>query len=232
MSAAPVLIGTVAAVGVLHTLVPDHWAPIAVIARQRGWSRLRTMRAAAIAGIGHVGSTLVLGIVLWVLGASVAAHYGHVVNVVAAIALIAFGLWFAIGGWRELHGAGHHHTHGPGDDHGHPHDHGREHPVAGDVPDAAGRAEASQRTTLLLILGSSPMVEGLPAFLAASSFGVAVLATMAITFAAATIITYVAVTAAAMRGLERVSLGRFEQYGEVLSGLVVAAVGVFAFATA
>jgi len=229
--AAPVLIGTVAAVGVLHTLVPDHWAPIAVIARQRGWSRLRTMRAAAIAGIGHVGSTLALGIVLWALGASVAAHYGHVVNVVAAVALIAFGLWFAIGGRRELRRGGHHHRHGTGDDHVHSYGNGRELPVAGE-PGAPGRGEASLRTTLLLILGSSPMVEGLPAFLAASSFGVAVLATMAVAFSAATIITYVAVTAAALRGLEHASLGRFEQYGEVLSGLVVAAVGVFAFVTA
>ena len=213
MAAAPVLIGTVAAVGVLHTLVPDHWAPIAVIARQRGWSRLRTMRAAAIAGTGHVGSTLLLGIVLWALGATVAARYGHAVNVVAAIALIAFGLWFAIAGWREVRHAG-------------------EHPVAAASDVANARGEASQRTTLLLILGSSPMLEGLPAFLAASSFGAVVLAAMALTFAAATIVTYVVVTAAAMRGLERVSLGRFERYGEVLSGLVVAAVGVFAFATA
>jgi hypothetical protein len=36
------LIGAVAAVGVLHTIVPDHWLPIALIARQRG-----VVRAAA-----------------------------------------------------------------------------------------------------------------------------------------------------------------------------------------
>jgi hypothetical protein len=33
-----VLVGAVAAVGVLHTIVPDHWVPITLIARQRGWS--------------------------------------------------------------------------------------------------------------------------------------------------------------------------------------------------
>lgn len=214
MTAAPILVGTVAAVGVLHTLVPDHWAPIVVIARQRAWSRLRTMRAAALAGFGHVSSTLLLGIVLWVLGATVATHYGHVVNVVAALALIAFGLWIAVAGWRDLHPAG--------DRHDHAHGHDR----------AGSRVEASQRTTLLLILGSSPMVEGLPAFLAASTYGFAVLATMAAVFGAATILTYVVVTGAAMRGLERVSLGPLERYGEVLSGLVVAGVGIFAFATA
>jgi hypothetical protein len=33
-----ILIITVAAVGVLHTIVPDHWAPIVVLGRQQGWS--------------------------------------------------------------------------------------------------------------------------------------------------------------------------------------------------
>ena len=213
MTAAPLLVATVAAVGVLHTLVPDHWAPIAVIARQRRWSTIETIRAAAIAGTGHVTSTLVLGGVLWALGAVVASRYGHVVNIVAAIALIAFGGWIAVAGLRELR------AHDAAHEHHHPHDHG---------PQAA----ASQRTTLLLILGSSPMIEGLPAFLAASTYGAALLVTMAIVFALATIVTYVAVTAAALRGLERISLGPLERYGEVLSGVVVAAVGVYALVTA
>ena len=41
------LIGAVAAVGVLHTIVPDHWVPITLtlIARQRGWSKAETARA-------------------------------------------------------------------------------------------------------------------------------------------------------------------------------------------
>lgn len=220
MTAAPLLVGTVAAVGVLHTLVPDHWAPIVVIARQRRWSNARTIRAAAIAGLGHVTSTLLLGIVLWIVGATVAARYGHVVNVVAAVALIGFGLWIALAGWRELRGSAGHHHH-DAHDHERPHEH-----------ESETAASSAQRTSLLLILGSSPMVEGLPAFLAASRYGFEVLATMAVVFGAATIGTYVAVTSVATRGLERISLGPLERYGEVLSGLVVAAVGVFAFATA
>jgi len=76
------------------------------------------------------------------------------------------------------------------------------------------------------------MIEGLPAFLAASSYGIALLGLMALVFAAATIVTYVGVTGAATRGLERVTLGPLERYGEVLSGLVVAAVGLYALATA
>jgi hypothetical protein len=36
---AALLVGAVLAVGILHTIVPDHWVPVTLIARQRGWSR-------------------------------------------------------------------------------------------------------------------------------------------------------------------------------------------------
>jgi hypothetical protein len=62
------LIGTVAVVGVLHTVVPDHWVPITLIARQRGWSMAETARASLIAGTGHVVSTLVIALVVWIAG--------------------------------------------------------------------------------------------------------------------------------------------------------------------
>lgn len=42
-----------AVIGVLHTIVPDHWGSITLIARQRGWSM--TARAALQAGIGPYG---------------------------------------------------------------------------------------------------------------------------------------------------------------------------------
>jgi putative Mn2+ efflux pump MntP len=198
-----VLVATVAAVGVLHTIVPDHWGPIVVVARARGWTLAQTARAAALAGLGHVTSTLVLGAVIWLAGAALATRYAHVVSIVSALALIGFGLWIAYGGWQEARGHGHeHHAH-----------------------------EEHQRTALLLILGSSPMIEGLPAFFSASTLGVGLLGVMSIVFAAATIVTYVALSVAGARSLQRSSLGRFEQYGELLSGLVVALVGVYALVT-
>ncbi|HEV2642601.1 MAG TPA: hypothetical protein VGT98_07840 [Candidatus Elarobacter sp.] len=242
----PLLITTVAAVGVLHTLVPDHWAPIVVLGRQQGWSVSRTARAAAIAGFGHVTTTLLLGIVLWVVGASLAVRYAHLVSVTAAVALIGFGLWIAYSGWRELrehdghaHGPelahAHDHRHEDGVRHVHWHEHGAEDWHA----DADGAAAlhvhehaVAGRTALLLILGSSPMVEGIPAFFAASTYGIPLLATMAAVFAIATMTTYVSVSVAGIAGLQRISLGPLERYGEVASGAFVGLVGIYALITA
>ncbi len=280
------LLLSVVGVGVLHTVVPDHWLPIAVLARQRGWTRLETARASAVAGTGHVLTTLLLGVVVWIVGATAAARYGTVVDAAASLALIGFGLWIAWGAWRESRPASdqHHDHHGPdGHHHGshghsHVHSHGHAHnhahePWARDAlyaplqaavaerhahwhrhgqgpahfhwhdhdaasahaigPDSAAAAPlhlhrhgTSGRTALLLVLGSSPMVEGIPAFFAAARYGAVYIAIMAALFAVSTILTYVALSVASASGLQRLRLGPIERYGEVLSGLLIAAVGL------
>jgi hypothetical protein len=301
------LIGAVAAVGVLHTMVPDHWVPITLIARQRGWSMAETARAALVAGTGHVVSTLIIAAVVWLAGVAVATRFGAIVDGAASLALVLFGGWIAVSAWRELQGArghdhahGHGHTHdvprqdgdgihghrletrfaGPEHSHGHSHDHGHHHAhgyaseAAGDplyAPLRAGAAELTRhvhvhrhrhgsahahwhdhlpetahlielvegepplhdhrhrmtaRTALVVILGSSPMVEGIPAFFAAAKYGAGLIAAMAIVFALSTIATYVLLCVYSAAGLQRVRLGAVERYGEVLSGAFIALVGI------
>ena len=376
------LVGAVAAIGVLHTMVPDHWVPISLIARQRGWSKGETARASLFAGVGHVLSTLLIAIAVWLGGVVVVARFGQVVDTASSIALMAFGVWIAVAAWRELRGFGrhghshvhhvtpiatsdihgpeqqtiatdlgelvlsiyetgvpprfrvtsldadavrvetlraggkrqvflfanhgtywesveeipephefdvavtlehggeahvfetrfaehdhvhvrhaHYHDHGPdpardplyaplrGDTtlltrHVHSHRHGRgvphthwhdhfpetAHPVATstktEAPLHQHRHKTSGRTALLLILGSSPMVEGIPAFFAAGKYGVGVIVVMSVVFAISTTATYVLLCVFSTTGLQRVRLGGFERYGEVLSGAFIALVGV------
>ena len=270
MSPQFLLVLAVAGVGVLHTIVPDHWLPIALIARQEGWTRRVTARAAFGAGVGHSLSTLALGVLVWLLGAA-AASLGQTVSGIASAALIGFGLWVAVTAFREArrptaddgpqhgHGAqGHPHTHGAhGHPHGHDHSHsepsrghrhshrhpdGRAHThyhthpssawhegegalaLAGPVHEHDHRT--APRRTLLLILGSSPMVEGIPAFFAAGRFGPAQLVLMAVVFTLATTATYVTLCVSSAAALERIDLGPLEGYGEVLSGAFIALVGL------
>lgn len=223
------LILAVVAVGVFHTIVPDHWVPISVLARTQRWSSAQTARAAALAGVGHTVSTLIIGACVWGAGVVFAQRFGHVVSLVSSAALVVFGLWIAIGAWRELHEGDHHHHH-EGEHHHHHHDHADEEHLA-EVFDAQGAARKTRaRTSLLLILGSSPMIEGIPAFLAASRYGVTLLATMSVLFALSTIATYVVLCVQGARALRRLSFGPLERYGEVISGAVIAIVGAaFAF---
>jgi len=279
------LFAAVAMVGVLHTMVPDHWAPIVAIARQRGWSRAETARAAIVAGMGHVSSTLAIAIAVWIAGAAAATRLGHLVDTVSSLALVGFGSWIAWSAWRDLqraaghahhdhphpythdhhhHGHGHshdhddsgyafaadalylplpagtagvtrhlhRHVHGGGAPHVHWHDHTPQtiHPLTAVIdeepPPHAHRHRTTGRTALLLILGSSPMVEGIPAFFAASRYGIAQLAAMATLSAISTIATYVALCVGSLMGVARLRLGSLERYGEVLSGAFIALVGI------
>ena len=325
------LIGAVFAVGVLHTIAPDHWVPITVIARQQSWTTRQTARAAFIAGVGHTVSTLAIALVVWIAGVAVARSFGRWVDTIASLALVAFGGWIAISAWRDIHGR-HRHSHGHGHarshDHERTHDHGHGTPqehdlherrivlsdgvvelsihetdarphfrLAGDAtieqaeaetlrPDGSrrifaltnrgafwesveeipephefgltvrirhgghehrlltafyehdhakpyahddpgvGARQRRSRTALLLILGSSPMLEGIPAFFAAGRYGPALIGVMSMVFAVSTIATYVVLCVGSTAGLRRLRLGPFERYGEVLSGTFIAAVGV------
>jgi hypothetical protein len=126
----------------------------------------------------------------------------------------------------------HAHRHGDGPAHTHLHDHlpDSEHAISPETDTAppmhVHRHRTSSRTALVLILGSSPMVEGIPAFFAAGKYGIGVIALMAVVFAVSTIATYVLLCVYSAAGLQRVSLGAFERYGEVLSGAFIALVGV------
>jgi hypothetical protein len=146
------LVVAVAAVGVLHTLVPDHWLPIAVMPRQLAWSRRRTACAALIAGLGHTVSTLAIGAVVWIAGVALAVRAGHFTSIASSVGLVGFGLWIAISSLREMRDGG-----------------------ADGVAGEPTVRQPKPQTALLLILGSSPMVEGIPAFFAAGRFGLACL---------------------------------------------------------
>src|ERR1700677_5256991 len=119
------LVGAVAVVGVLHTIVPDHWVPITLIARQRGWTKAETISAAIKAGTGHVLSTLLIALVVWFAGTVAATHFGHLVDLASSVALIAFGCWIAISSWLEMRSSGGHiHEHSENPNLNHSHNHG------------------------------------------------------------------------------------------------------------
>ncbi|HZV79667.1 MAG TPA: hypothetical protein VFF60_08625 [Candidatus Binatus sp.] len=197
------LLTAVAVIGILHTLVPDHWAPIAVVARQQGWTRRHTAWAAAGAGLGHTISTLLIGAIAWVAGIAAAVRYGHDINIISGLALIAFGAWIAISSLRQA----------------------RETDQQLETEAAEKAHTLATRTSIMLIVGSSPSVEALPTFFAAAPFGVYAVLLLALVFAATTIGTYVVTTLVSAAGLERLRISALERYGEVISGAFVATVG-------
>jgi nickel/cobalt exporter len=98
MSEIDVLVVSAATIGVIHTLLgPDHYLPFIVLSRARNWSWNRTLWITFISGIGHVGGSVILGLIGIAMGISlgkleaIEASRGSLVGWM----LIAFGVLYS-----------------------------------------------------------------------------------------------------------------------------------------
>ena len=96
---------TAVSVGFFHTLFgPDHYLPFVVMAKARKWSLIKTSCITFLCGVGHIGSSVLLGMIGVALGIAVTklefieSFRGNL----AAWALIAFGLVYLVWGLRRV----------------------------------------------------------------------------------------------------------------------------------
>ncbi len=99
-----VLILTAAGAGFVHTVLgPDHYLPFILIGKARNWNLNRVMLLTLVCGVGHILGSLALGLVGVSMGIGIEklefieSFRGNL----AAWALIAFGLVYAIWGLRK-----------------------------------------------------------------------------------------------------------------------------------
>src|SRR3954468_769496 len=98
----PVLL-TGCAVAFLHTVIPTHWLPFALVGHAQGWSRSKTLGVAAFAALGHTFTTLVLGALLTGMGLWIEHRFGRI-GVWIGVLLIAVGLFHLVRHFRLLRG--------------------------------------------------------------------------------------------------------------------------------
>lgn len=128
-----VLIVTALSIGFFHTLLgPDHYVPFIVMSKARKWSLLKTGLITAICGIGHVGSSILIGIIGLAIGAAITSltSIESIRGEVAAWLMIAFGLIYLIWGIRRAFKKKEHahlHKHPNGTVHAHKHTHEQDH---------------------------------------------------------------------------------------------------------
>lgn len=95
------LLGITFLVAATHTISPDHWFGFVMLGRAKKWGLGKTLAVASIAGIGHVGTSVILGLIgVWV-GATLAQSFASVVEAATGWALIVFGFVFAIYSWLK-----------------------------------------------------------------------------------------------------------------------------------
>ena len=124
---------TAISIGFIHTILgPDHYLPFILLSQAKNWSTKKTMLITFLCGIGHVLSSVVLGLV----GIAVGISVSKLVSIesfrgnIAAWLFISFGLVYMIISIRNLMKKkkhSHPHLHTDGNKHLHEHDHHRGH---------------------------------------------------------------------------------------------------------
>jgi nickel/cobalt exporter len=75
-----ILLITAASIGFFHTIVgPDHYLPFIVMAKSGNWSKTKTVWVTTLCGVGHVLSSVVLGLAGVAFGIAVSKlfHLGN-----------------------------------------------------------------------------------------------------------------------------------------------------------
>ena len=222
------LCGAAASIGFIHTaLGPDHYLPFIMMGRARRWSMTKTAWITFICGLGHVLSSVVLGLIGVLVGIQVMklealeAFRGSI----AAWLLIGFGFaYFVWGVRRAILNRPHQHIHSHGDTgkHEHEHTHTSEHVHVHD------EKKASVTPWILFTIFVFGPCEPLIPLLIYPAAESSVLGTVlvAAVFSVVTISTMLAVVMLSSWGVAFAKLGRLERYTHAAAGATICVSGL------
>ena len=202
---------TVAAI--LHTLVPDHEIPLAMIGRTRNWTLRRMAGVTLIAGIIHISVSMGIGVLALLASVAFAQYVAESAQHISGILLMAFGIAYALISWKRRHG-------------GHSHSHGIYH--AKHTSSSAEKPNVGWGAWIVAIVGIAPCFTLIPVLLASIPYGAATTFWVVLSYAISTIGMMVVLTSIALKAIEYVSrLEKIERHLETLAGLVIFIVGVW-----
>jgi nickel/cobalt transporter (NicO) family protein len=214
---------TAISIGFIHTLLgPDHYLPFIVLSQARKWNLRKTLLITFFCGLGHVLSSVVLGL----LGIAIGLSVTRLVSLesfrgnLAAWLFIAFGLVYMIISIRNLikkRKHTHPHFHIDGEKHAHEHNHHKEHTHI--------HQEELANTTpwiLFLIFVFGPCEPLIPILMyPAAQHNIPGAVLVSILFSAVTIGTMMSIVLAFKLGLNRINLKPIEKYSHLIAGAMI-----------
>jgi len=219
-----VLIIASASIAFFHTVLgPDHYLPFIVMAKSGKWSLKKTSLVTILCGLGHVLSSVVLGIVGIVMGIALfkleafEAFRGNL----AAWGLIGFGLIYTLWGIRRavrnkphvhIHnhddGIKHEHTHSHADSHLHPH-----------TEESKGNVTPWVLFVIFLFGPCEPLIPLL--MYPAAKISISGTVIVAATFSVVTITTMLGIVLVSTFGISLLPFSKIEKYTHALAGFTI-----------
>lgn len=223
----PLLIIAAGTVGFLHSILPDHWVPLAVIGRTQRWSIAHVARVSFLASVGHVLTSLIIAAIVAAIGLQFRSQFetqqGHIVGAILVVTGLGFLVWSLTGHGGHSH---EHESHIHFDAQGHMHEPAhRAHASSG----ASGNSSALRRFAAIagpFGAAASPDLTILPVALAASAVGIGAVAGSLISFSVVTIGTFITLTVAATLAGYQVKGEWLEDHGNLITAIVLIAIGI------
>lgn len=201
-----ILFMSTVSVAFFHALAPDHWMPFAAIGRAQQWSKLRLLWITFIAGLGHVGISIVFSVIGILLGFSLSklksmeGHRGEI----ALWLLIGFGLAYMIWGIRK------------GIE--------QKHKV---IDPEELRKKTVLAWTLFAVFILGPCEPLIPLVFLGYNYGYPGVIAVSVIFSVVTIIMMLTQSLLAFLGIQLIKSNFVERYSHAFAGLVIALTGVF-----
>lgn len=228
-SEAAILLTTTISIAFVHTLAgPDHYLPFIAIAKARNWHMRKTLWFTVLCGIGHVGSSVILGLIGVMLGIAVSSielwegQRGSIVSIL----LLAFGfMYFVWGIFRAIKNKPHTHLHIHNGEnaHEHTHSHLSEHVH---VHEAKKKANITPWILFtIFIFGPCEPLIPLVMYPAAEN-NTWLLITVTTLFSVVTIGTMTAMVFLTIKGFSFLNLKKIERFNHAIAGMVILLCGV------
>lgn len=209
------LLVTSLSIGFFHTLMgPDHYLPFIMLSRAQKWSYPKTMAITVLCGIGHVLSSVFIGLIGIAAGVAISRIEGleGIRGDIAAYILLGFGLAYMAWGIRrgskdKINGHSHSHAHSSGK--------------------AGIKKEKSTVWWLFIIFVLGPCEPLIPILMypaaKLSSIG---LIMVTLVFSLVTIVTMAVTVTLGYFGLKKMRFRFFERFAHALGGAMIALSGV------
>ncbi|MBI5144430.1 MAG: hypothetical protein HZA30_05125 [Candidatus Omnitrophica bacterium] len=200
------LLASTFSIAFLHALAPDHWMPFAVIGKAQGWSKRKLLLVTFISGMGHVGSTILLGSIGILLGLNlwrlkgVESQRGQI----ALWLLIGFGIAYTIWGLKKAR------------------DHRHEH-----IDAESAKLRTTTLWALFAIFVLGPCEPLIPLMFLATEYGWTGIFLTSLTFSIITIFMMVLQSLLASIGIQLIKHDIAERYAHVFAGIVIVLTGAF-----
>lgn len=224
-----VLIITAASLGFIHTLIGvDHYVPFIALSKAFNWTKLKALSITALCGIGHVLSSVLIGMIGIALGLSL-EKLEFIENSRGEIAgwlLLGFGIIYTIYGlFYSKFNKKHKHSHFHLEEkvyHEHEHNH-----VKIDHKHTHQPEQKISGWILFIIFVFGPCEALIPVLMIpAAQHSYSGLVLVVLIFGIATILTMLIMVYAGMVGLSFIPIKKFEKHIHTLAGLTILLCGI------